>query len=236
MLAKGDTVKFSDEAWAATAQIRERISRLPLLVELADGTLDPRRFVEYLTQDDFYLRSYTRALAMLAARTPVQEQNRFWVTGSADAVAAEAQMHASLLSDPRLSALPRAGRASPATLAHANMLLATVAYEPYPVGVAAVVPCFWVYADVGERLARAAADIQEHPYGAWMAAYGDPAYQASTRTAISIMDDAAGDASAEIRRAMLEVFVIETWYEEEFWAKAYEMQSWDVSREGVLHT
>ena len=61
---------FSDDAWAATADIRARIDRLPLLLELADGTLDPERFVEYLVQDDFYLSGYARALAMLAARAP----------------------------------------------------------------------------------------------------------------------------------------------------------------------
>lgn len=81
--------KFSDEAWAATVQIRERIDKLPLLIELADGTLDPQRFVEYIVQDDFYLRGYARALAMLGTRAPNEQETGFWVASSGGAVAAE---------------------------------------------------------------------------------------------------------------------------------------------------
>lgn len=228
-----NTQQFSDEAWAATAHIRERIDRLPLLVELANGTLDAQRLVEYLVQDDFYLRGYSRALAMLATRAPTRDETGFWMTSSAAAVAAEVEMHASLFADPQLSTLPHFTSASPTTRAYADMLQTTVAYDPYPVGVAAVLPCFWVYADVGERLAATASGIDDHPFGQWAAAYDDPAFQASTRTAISIMDEAAGVSSASIREAMLDAFVAATWYEEQFWARSYEMQRWDTSTEGV---
>ncbi len=221
--------KFSDEAWAATAEIRARIDKLPLLVELADGTLDPQRFVEYIVQDDFYLRGYARALAMLGTRAPSLEDAAFWVKSSGGAVAAEVGMHAALFADSRLSALPHSSAASPTTRAYANMLQTAVAYEPYAVGVAAVLPCFWVYADVGERLAATAAGITDHPFGHWAAAYGDPAFQESTRQAIAIMDAAASVASEEIRSAMLDAFIAATWYEEQFWARSYELQRWDTS-------
>ena len=64
------TREFSALAWERITEIRGRIDRLPLLTQLADGTLEPRRFVEYIVQDDFYLRGYSRALALLAARAP----------------------------------------------------------------------------------------------------------------------------------------------------------------------
>lgn len=221
--------KFSDEAWAATTEIRERIDRLPLLVKLADGSLDPARFVEYIAQDDFYLRGYARALAMLGSRAQSLKEATFWRTSSGEATAAEADMHASLFADPRLSALPRAEQPSPTTRAYSAMLQTAAAYEPYPVGVAAVLPCYWVYADVGHRLAAAASTIEDHPFGQWVAAYDDPEFQESTRTAIAIMDAAAEGASEEIRRAMLDVFVAATWYEEQFWARSYDLERWDVS-------
>ena len=40
------TREFASRAWDHIAQIRDRIDHLPLLTELADGTLEPRRFVE----------------------------------------------------------------------------------------------------------------------------------------------------------------------------------------------
>ncbi|WP_297102835.1 TenA family protein [Tessaracoccus sp.] len=220
---------FSEEAWDATAGIRARIDCLPLLVELADGTLAPARFVEYLVQDDFYLRGYARALAMLASRAPSLEAAGFWAASAGGAVAAEREMHGSLLGDPVLAAMPRSGQPSPTTRAYSAMLQAATAYEPYAVGVAAVLPCFWVYAEVGRALAATAQGIADHPYGSWVAAYDDPAFQEATRTAIRLMDEAAEAADAATRAAMLEAFVEATWYEEQFWARSYELQRWDVS-------
>lgn len=221
--------KFSEQAWAATAEIRDRIDRLPLLTELADGSLEPHRFVEYLVQDDFYLRGYTRALAMLATRAPSPSEAGFWAASASGAVAAEVEMHASLLADPVMADAAHASVASPTTRGYVNMLQTMTAYESYAVGVAAVLPCFWVYADVGQRLAANATLPKDHAYAPWVAAYDDAAFRDATTQAIAIMDAAAEGADDATREAMLTAFVDATWYEEQFWAKSYELEAWPVS-------
>lgn len=218
--------EFSSQAWAATSETRARIDQLPLLTELADGTLEPERFVEYLVQDDFYLRGYTRALAMLATKAPHSRAAAFWANSASGAVAAEVAMHASLLGDDRLSALPRSTTASGTTRAYVNSLLAATAYEPYAVGVAAVLPCYWVYADVGHRLATTASLVADHPYAAWAAAYNDPVFQEETRTAIALLDEAAERADGETRQAMLTAFADATYFEERFWERSYALERW----------
>lgn len=220
------TRAFSRRVWEETEPTRRAIDALPLLTELADGSLEPHRFAEYLAQDDFYLRGYARALAMLATRAPTAEASAFWAASASGAVAAEVDMHATLMADPRLADQPRAAAASPTTRAYVNLLQTAAAYEPYAVGVAAVLPCYWVYADVGERLAGAAAKVAEHPYGAWAAAYDDPAFREATVTAISLMDDAAEAADDQTRDAMAEIFAAATWYEHEFWARSYALEAW----------
>lgn len=217
---------FSAAGWDATAAIRARIDRLPLLTELADGTLEPHRFVEYLGQDDFYLRGYTRALATLSARAPTSQAAAFWARSAGEAVEAEVLMHDALLADDRLSGLPRPVVASPTTRAYVNSLLAATAFEPYAVGVAAVLPCYWVYADVGATLAHRAATLEDHPYAGWVAAYADPAFQRATRGAISLLDDAATAVDDPTRDRMLTAFVDATHYEELFWRRAYELEAW----------
>lgn len=109
------TREFSAAAWERIAPIRERIDRLPLLVELADGTLAGHRFVEYIVQDDFYLRGYSRALAQLAARAPHARARAFWAQSAGEAVAGEVMMHDALLNDPLLKDAPHAEAASPTT-------------------------------------------------------------------------------------------------------------------------
>lgn len=219
-------MSFSADAWDATAVIRDRIAQLPLLTELADGSLAAHRFVEYVVQDDFYLRGYARALAMLSSRAPSPRATAFWARAAGEAVAAEVQMHTALLNDPLLQAAPHAPAASPTTRAYVNMLLATAAYEPYPVAAAAVVPCYWVYADVGAALAARASLVSDHPYATWIAAYADPAFQEASRTAVTLLDEAAADADNATRDAMVTAFVDATWYEEQFWAAAYDLEQW----------
>ncbi len=220
------TRQFSSRVWAETAGLRRDIDALPLLTELADGTLEPHRFAEYLAQDDFYLRGYARALALLASRAPTAESAAFWAAGASGAVAAEVEMHAALLGDYRLASLPRPAAASPTTRAYVSMLQASVAYEPYAVGVAAVLPCYWVYADVGQRLAATGALVDGHPYSAWVAAYDDPVFRDSAVTAIALMDDAAEAADDATRAAMAEAFAAATWYEGQFWQRSYELETW----------
>ena len=39
-------------------------------------------------------------------------------------------------------------------------------------------------------------------------------------------DEAAAQADAPTRAAMLEAFEAATWYEHEFWARSYELEAW----------
>ncbi|MDO5082432.1 TenA family transcriptional regulator [Arachnia propionica] len=220
------TRDFSAACWQHIAPIRQRIDRLPLLVELADGTLEARRFVEYIVQDDFYLRGYSRALAQLAARAPQARARAFWARSAGEAVEAEVLMHDALLNDPLLKDVPHASTPSPTTRGYVNFIQTAVAYEPYPVGVAAVLPCYWVYAQVGLDLAERAATVQEHPYGTWVAAYADPAFQQATATAIDLLDEAAESADEATRTQMLSVFADATRYEELFWERSHHLEAW----------
>ncbi|MDO5092761.1 MAG: TenA family protein [Propionibacteriaceae bacterium] len=220
------TRTFSQTAWERITPIRERIDRLPLLTELAAGTLAPERFVEYLVQDDFYLHGYSRALALLAARASDARSRGFWAKSAAEAIADEALMHEALLNDPLLKEAPRAQTPSPTTRAYVHFIQAAIAYEPYPIGVAAVLPCYWLYAQVGLNLAARAAGVSNHPYPSWIATYADPGFQEATARAIELLDEAAETTDEPTREAMLRVFVDATRYEELFWERSYLQEAW----------
>jgi hydroxymethylpyrimidine kinase/phosphomethylpyrimidine kinase/thiamine-phosphate diphosphorylase len=83
--------------------------------------------------------------------------------------------------------------------------------------VAALLPCFTIYADVGTRLrAAGAAAGDAHPYGAWLATYADPAFAAATRRACELVDEAAVLAGPSRRAAMLEASLVSAAYERDF--------------------
>ncbi|MDP5184907.1 TenA family protein [Blastococcus sp. BMG 814] len=218
---------FSDRAWAATADLRRAIDVLPFLAELADGTLAPAAFRHYLEQDALYLGGYARALALLAARSPDAPAAAFWAGSAQNCAAVETQLHADLLGTDLLGAPGGAPVASPTCLAYTSYLVAMAATAPYPVAAAAVLPCYWVYAHVGSRLAPVARAAADHPYRRWVATYDAAPFQEATATARRLTDAAARSAPDQ-EAAMLTAFAVATRYELEFWRAAHARESWAV--------
>ena len=59
---------FTDELWAANADIYAAILAHPFITGLTDGTLPEAAFAHYIVQDAIYLRDYARSLAVVATR------------------------------------------------------------------------------------------------------------------------------------------------------------------------
>lgn len=228
----------AEAAWTAIGDIRSDIARLPFLKEMADATLDPRPFANYILQDTFYLSGYSRALAMLSSRAPSADEQLFWAQSAGQAVAEEQSLHGQLLASPEFGPSARdilgergmanlEAVASPTTVGYTSYLVAAAATASYEVAVAAVLPCYWVYADVGNTLVQGLGEaLDGHPYEAWIVAYGDPAFDAVAEGAIAIFERAASDADEPTRARMHDTFRRASQYEHAFWASAYAGESW----------
>ncbi|WP_101653423.1 TenA family protein [Brevibacterium ihuae] len=228
----------SREVWSAVADTLRAIEELPFLAELAAGTLDARAFTNYILQDEIYLVGYAKAMTILASRAPATEQTRFWAEAAGLAVYEEQQMHAQLLGADRLgphvddltggTGVPTA---SPTTLGYTSYLVAQAATAPYEVGVAAVLPCFWVYAHMGKVLTAAVGDrMADHPYREWIETYDSPEFDAAVDGAVAIYEGLAEDAGPAVRKAMVEAFRQATVYECSFWDSAHVIEGWDASQ------
>lgn len=212
---------FSDEAWRRVATTRAAIDRLPFLVELRDGTLPRETFEEYLAQDAHYLVRYASTLSSAAARADDPEDVTFWATSATTAVQVERSLHAAHVAD--LDAV----EASPTCLAYTSWLLSLAAVGSYAELVAGVLPCFWVYQDVGARLLEGV-DTASHPYGDWIATYGAPEFLTSTRAAVAIVDRVASTADAATVARMHAAFARGVQYEWMFWDAAHRHETWPV--------
>ena len=59
---------FCAEVWLRGGGVRDSILEMPFVTQLADGTLAKASFRHYLIQDSFYLRAYSRALAIASSK------------------------------------------------------------------------------------------------------------------------------------------------------------------------
>lgn len=225
-----NTGLFTDHLWDRTKVLRSAIDELEFLRHLGEGTLPLEVFRTYIEQDSLYLTGYSKALAILAAKSPDPQTAAFWATSSANAAAVESAMHDQMLTGGALP--PRQGDAehSQTCLAYVSFLIAAAATESYAVAAAAALPCFWIYADVGRGLAESAAKViatdPAHPYAQWVSTYGAAEFQQSAATARSLVDAAADSASEQERAAMEKAFVLAVRYELMFWDTALHPQPW----------
>lgn len=213
-------VTFTDELWAHVADLRARIDRLPFLVAFEDGTLSRDRFEHYLAQDALYLVEYARVMAHAATRSPTSTELVFWTERAANAVQVERELHERHLRDLDDVVM------SPTCVAYTSYLLAGCATWSYPILIAAVLPCFWIYDDVGVRLKQRLNDLTEHPYGDWIATYGDAAFTQATDQVRKLVNDAAERAGRQDLEQMRAAFTTAATYEYLFWDAAWRKESW----------
>ena len=218
-------ILFSDDAWQRTARLREAIHQLPFNTELAAGSLAPDRFQAYIIQDALYLGRYSRTLAIAAAKAPDIDAMQSFAHSALSAVAVEQALHGRYLREFGIDPA-RIGEAevSPDCLAYTSYLLAAAYHEPWEVLVAALLPCFRIYWDVGCAIAQTAAP--ENPYRAWIDTYADERLGKAVETAVTIGDRAAAAATAARRAARLGAFIRACQYEWLFWDGAYQRRGW----------
>ncbi len=207
-----EPAEVGTEWWEHIRGIRHDIDELPFVRGLGDGTLDREQFLWYLAQDALYLRDYSRALAAASRLAPTTAEQAFWAQGAQGSIEGEMQLHESWIPASAMGS----GQPSVTTTNYLNHLLATAERGDYRVLIAAVLPCFWIYQDVGTRLH--ALSHPEHPYASWLDTYADKAFAESTAKAIDIVTRAASEADDATRLVMREAFRMSSAHERAFFA------------------
>ena len=215
---------FSETAWQRTARLRQAIHALPFNTELAEGSLSRERFQGYVVQDAIYLGQYSRILAMAGVRGPNGATLHTFAASALEAVAVEQALHERYFREFGID--PAAAEPSPDCLGYTSFLLATAYHDPWEVLVAALLPCFWVYWDVGTAIAKRAST--ENPFRAWIDTYSDAGFGDAVRAVIAITDRAAEATTPAIVNRMMVAFVRSTQYEWLFWDSAYQQRGWPV--------
>ncbi len=193
----------------------------PFNEELARGALDADRFRDYLRQDSLYLVDFGRALALTAAKTERAGDAARLLSFAQGCLAAEHAMHRDYFA---LYGVASLGVPTPTCLLYTKFLVAT-AYERGPAAsLAALLPCFWVYREVGDAILKRSSP--SNPYRRWIETYGGTAYAATVDEAIALTDTMAALASESERAEMRAGFETSCRFEWMFWDAAYRRETW----------
>ena len=218
---------FSQAAWQRNLPLYQDTLALPFNQELAAGTLSTGRFHHYIIQDAHYLVAYGRALAIAGAKADHADGLMQFTAAAREAVAVERQMHGGFMQQFGVSSAQFAATPlSPACHHYTQFLLATAWAEPYPVVLASLLPCFWIYAEVGKDIhARAA---RPNPYGAWIDTYAGEDFHTVVRGVLATIDRVAAGVDAGTLDAMHAAYTTSARLEWMFWDSAYRLGHWPV--------
>ncbi len=216
---------FSVEAWGQNARLYADTLALPFNVELAEGRLGLDRFRHYIVQDAKYLIAFGQALAVAAAKADRPDHMVQFAGAAREAVVVERALHGDYFGRFGLDAATVAAvPLSPVCHHYASFLLATAFREPLPVVAAALLPCFWVYREVGHHIHATAAP--DNPYRAWIDTYAGDDFAAAVDAMIATTDALAAAASAGEVEAMQRAFTRAMQLEWMFWDSAYRQADW----------
>jgi thiaminase/transcriptional activator TenA len=217
-------MRFTDELWRETLPVFAEILAHPFIAGLTDGSLSRERFVFYMQQDALYLQDFSRALAITGARLPDPAAARSFLGFAQGAATVESLLHETYFQ--QFGVEPAAAKA-PACFAYTHYLLASAATAPHAEAAAALLPCFWIYREVGKEIVRRAqGGVAANPYARWIETYAGVEFDASVSRAIDIVEALAAETPEPGRQAMRDAYEHSARLEWMFWDSAYRLEQW----------
>jgi hydroxymethylpyrimidine/phosphomethylpyrimidine kinase len=163
---------LADRFWNADLDLARACAQHPFVRGLADGTLPPWRYRDYVAQDAFFLRAFRAAYDFAAARADAGGRDLYQRLRRG--VDDELQLHARQAQALAID-LDRV-QPTDATLAYTEFLIATAATRPEPCAAAAMLPCLRLYAFLGHELLPLL--VPTSPFADWVRTYADPGFEA----------------------------------------------------------
>lgn len=207
--------------------IWEKIYNQPFVTELGAGTLPKEKFIYFMQQDYAYLLDFAKALCLAAAKAEDLETLQMFIRHAKGGVEAELAFHknaAETFGIP-LNMLEGAEQA-PITVAYTRHLLAVAREGSLGEITASLLPCYWIYGEVGRRLG---ANLpQKEPYKSWIEGYASDEYWTLVEEMRALIDRLGALASRTEQLKMIGHFRTSSKYEFYFWDQAYKQSEWIV--------
>jgi thiaminase/transcriptional activator TenA len=220
--------KFSAQLRSRAERIWRAIDAHPFLRELHAGTLPMNRFTYFILQDYVYLLDFAQVLCQGGAKSPDLETLELFCRHALGAVEVERSFHASFgktlgLSRRQLDAVAK----GPITQAYIGHLQSVARGGSLGEVVAAVLPCYWIYGEIGRSLYKKR-PLKPKIYREWIEIYASETFWRPVREQIRLMDRLGAAANGREKKLMTEHFILSSRYEFMFWEQAYRLESWSV--------
>ncbi|MFD3200161.1 MULTISPECIES: thiaminase II [Bacillus] len=221
-------MKFSEECRSAAAEWWEGSFVHPFVQGIGDGTLPIDRFKYYVLQDSYYLTHFAKVQSFGAAYAKDLYTTGRMASHAQGTYEAEMALHREFAELLEISEEEhKAFKPSPTAYSYTSHMYRSVLSGNFAEILAALLPCYWLYYEVGEKLLHC---DPGHPiYQKWIGTYGGDWFRQQVEEQINRFDELAENSTEEVRAKMKENFVISSYYEYQFWGMAYRKEGWSDS-------
>jgi len=214
-------MSWYEEVRAKTEPVFQEIVKHDFVKDLMAGTLSDDVFGFYVNQDTLYLSEYTKVLSMVGIKCYEAEETQFYLESATGIIEVEKALHQVFLKKKYLNPEP-----TPTCELYTSYMARIVANYGVEVGLAATLPCFSIYKEVGDYIIANQTNKESNKYQDWIDTYAGEEFATSVAKAIEITNKYASTASPETLALMEEVFIKTSKLEWMFWDSAYKQEKW----------
>lgn len=205
----------------------EAVLAHPFVAGLTDGSLERDVFSFYVVQDAHFLREYARALSVTGARARSEREITMFNRHAVETLEAERALHESFYDELELSEeLVAATPMAPTNVAYTSFLLATAHAASFGEAVGTLLPCYWIYWEVGNELARRGSP--DALYQRWIDTYSSDDFGAVVDDVRGLVDSIATELSGPARDGVKARFLTASRFEWMFWEMGWRREDWPV--------
>lgn len=214
--------RFTYRLWDSITPVFRGILTHPFLKGLTSGRLSIDRFKEYVIQDSLYLRDFSKSLRILSLKAPREGWRKKFAEDSRVALDVEKALHESFFKHWHFRMDTFEKRRNPTNTAYSSYVLSSTATLPFSEGLSSVLPCYWIYLEVGRHLEKRGSP--NALYQRWIDTYASEEFEAGVRSALDIMDTLRLSVNEKSNCVLR--FRTAAMYEFMFWDAAYRFEKW----------
>lgn len=223
-------MKFTDELREATKVSWEMSLNHPFVQGIVRGDLPLETFKYYILQDIYYLKHYGKVHAIAASQADDFEVTAFLAEKAKKTAQAELTVHhehakiLNITEDDIKNFHP-----APTAYAYTSHLYRSTLQGNLAHTVAAMLPCYWLYADIGKRNEHK--NPEPEIYRNWIKMYASDWFQEGTQAMIDLLNNLVEKMNGTEKEKVKEQFIIAKEYELHFWEMSYTKETWLSHRE-----
>jgi thiaminase/transcriptional activator TenA len=224
---EGKELSFCHELRDHAKEIWNGWHEHPFIKGIGAGSLDREKYIYWIKQDYVYLKDYARVFALAGAKAKRLEDMQDFARLMDGVLNTEMNLHRNYCSrfEIDVQELDKLEK-SPTCQGYTDFLVRTAAVETVGITLAALLPCFWGFYEIGCRLQEVGNTGPDNLYRDWIVMYSSPDFAHLVEWSKNLMERYAAEAGEAERDGMKEAFLISSKYEAMFWEMAHALEEW----------